>query len=75
MIVIILVFLAALLYRAQAMKKQGLPITGFPKKAIRVLTIVLLVFLMGFLFKVMGKIAILVGAIIAVIALLTLKKG
>lgn len=75
MIFIILAFVIAFLFRGYNLKKRGYQITGLSKKVYRILTIILLIFLVGFLFKFMGKIAILIGAIIAVIALLSFRKG
>jgi len=74
MLVIILAFLVALLFRGYSLRKQGYQITGLSRKTKRILTIALLVFLVGFLFRFMGRIALLIGATIALIAFLSMKK-
>ena len=74
MLVIILVFLAALLFRGYTLRKKGYQITGLSGKTKRILTIAVLVLLVGFLFRFMGRIALLIGAIMALIAFLSLKK-
>jgi hypothetical protein len=74
MLAIILAFLLALLFRGYSLRKQGYQITGLSRKTKRILTIALLVFLVGFLFRFMGRIALLIGAMIALIAFLSMKK-
>ena len=74
MLVIILAFLVALLFRGYSLKRKGYEITGFSRKTKRILTIAVLVLLVGFLFRFMGRIAVLIGVLIAVIAFLSLKK-
>jgi hypothetical protein len=74
MLLIILAFLVALLFRGYSLRKQGYQITGLSRKTKRILTIALLVFLVGFLFRFMGRIALLIGATIALIAFLSMKK-
>ncbi|HET6515167.1 MAG TPA: hypothetical protein VFG09_08405 [Thermodesulfovibrionales bacterium] len=75
MMAIILLFLIAFLFKGYNLKRQGYQITGLSKKATRALTIVILILIVGLLFRVMGKIAVLIGVLIAIIYLMSLKKS
>lgn len=78
MIIIILVFLGGLIF----LKIRRSDASGawsvrdiLRNQTTRMLAIVFLVLLLGLLFKIMGKIALLVGVIIILVSLLTFKRN